>query len=527
MRPMRPEDWETTPIEVGRYSNDRPLAGFQRADGLGGNPLSPAEPGERFEESLSAALAALCARYPHVRAARYFLRMPYWHGVSVPPPADYAFVPAPEPLVTTSVTVLTVPRTELRSAHAGYHYRARTLPTLRQRLAQRSFRGLIGNLGFYMTEGLIGHKFPWSHGRRYPAYPLPPMPAYLGFHMHRDAESGEVWGSLPGAHPGALGIRIDGTVDLIPHLGIARVDVVLPGVRMRVDAIDDPLAVDADVAAYTPACRTPEIDALIAEVEGQREGAERWQHYAPTVPLPDARDRVHLFVANQGDGRHAVAYIAAVWEGAAPLPSFGAVLSVKRAHFQKLLGAPAAFAERHVGVPLQIVPVGDTPFHEYATLLGGLVPAVVDGAHICTADNVPECLRQLTEHGNAISPIAQASKESRNYHPHVREPAGLVVQTARSLGWVLLDGRHEHTIGASAIDACQILRQLEQHGAFDGPLTQALFIDGGSGLKVYDVQSDGAQTELRLLNRVAAGARNGPGRDPDGLNLYSTLALAL
>jgi hypothetical protein len=56
---------------------------------------------------------------------------------------------------------------------------------------------------------------------------------------------------------------------------------------------------------------------------------------------------------------------------------------------------------------------------------------------------------------------------------------------------------------------------------------QALFVDGGSAMKVYAVASDRTETRLEPLNRAAAGARNGPSPDYEGLNLYSTLSLAL
>jgi hypothetical protein len=46
-------------------------------------------------------------------------------------------------------------------------------------------------------------------------------------------------------------------------------------------------------------------------------------------------------------------------------------------------------------------------------------------------------------------------------------------------------------------------------------------------MKTYHVQSDGRAVTLDLLNRVAAGSRNGPGEDDEGLNLYTLLALDL
>ena len=56
-------------------------------------------------------------------------------------------------------------------------------------------------------------------------------------------------------------------------------------------------------------------------------------------------------------------------------------------------------------------------------------------------------------------------------------------------------------------------------------IRHAVFIDGGSAMKVYGVTKDRRTLRLDLLNRVAAGSRNGPGIDPDGLNLYTLLNL--
>ena len=46
-------------------------------------------------------------------------------------------------------------------------------------------------------------------------------------------------------------------------------------------------------------------------------------------------------------------------------------------------------------------------------------------------------------------------------------------------------------------------------------------------MKAYAIESDGENIALDLLNRVATGSRNGPGADPDGLNLYTLLKLSL
>ena len=68
---------------------------------------------------------------------------------------------------------------------------------------------------------------------------------------------------------------------------------------------------------------------------------------------------------------------------------------------------------------------------------------------------------------------------------------------------------------------------LQDDGVFDGKVKHAILIDGGSAMKAYAVESNHATTTLDLLNRVAAGSRNGPGADPDGLNLYTSLKLSL
>jgi hypothetical protein len=90
---------------------------------------------------------------------------------------------------------------------------------------------------------------------------------------------------------------------------------------------------------------------------------------------------------------------------------------------------------------------------------------------------------------------------------------------------VLFDGRHELSIGASVVDVVLMLKKLEAEGVFEGQVQQAVFVDGGSAMKAYHVRRKGAGISLDLLNRVAAGSRNGPGTDPEGLNLYSLLRL--
>jgi hypothetical protein len=98
------------------------------------------------------------------------------------------------------------------------------------------------------------------------------------------------------------------------------------------------------------------------------------------------------------------------------------------------------------------------------------------------------------------------------------------MQTSDQIGWVLFDGRHELSIGASVVDVAVTLSKLD---AVLTRIEQAVFIDGGSAMKTYGIRSNGAAADLDLLNRVAAGSRNGPGMDDDGLNLYTLLTLGL
>jgi hypothetical protein len=532
---MCPQDWTSTHIEPGRYFNSEPLTGFRRVDGLGGSALHPACSGDvAFEAELTETYSALRERYPYTCIGRYTVRMPYWQRVAGPAEGDrptpslddYQFVDAPQPLTTTSITVVMVPQHSIRSASMGFHFSGDTLPTLRERMLGERFHGIAGNLGYYMTADLVGHKLPWSHNRRYPQFPLPKVLSYIGFHLSQGAR-GELHASFQGAHPSAVGIHSSGQVHILPRLDIERYRATMAERQFTVDAIDDPHASRHEVALFTPACRTAETQVLTAAFVNSGGQTTRWQTYAPQIPLPDVEERVNVFVANSGNGQAPIESVTAIWEGASPLPSFGAVMSFKKAYFESCFGSTASFAREHMGEQVHIVPIGETPFHDYARILGGLVPVIVDGQHICCADTVIETLQNLNEYGNAASPIAEAGRESRNFDPYIREPAGVLLQTESEIGWVLFDGRHELSIGASVVDVAHMLRKLQDAGAFGQSVEQAVFIDGGSAMKVYRVESDGKTVRLDLLNRVAAGSRNGSGSDPDGLNLYSLLALHL
>ncbi len=527
VRAMRAGDWVRAPISPGQYFNREPLLGYARADGQGGNVLHPASRVPDFERRLMDAHRAFCRRHPAAYVRRVHIEMPYWSGPALPHPDDYRLVDAPQSLTTTLVTVVLVPQTAIRQASMGFYFENGDLAPLRERMRGVAFDGVVGNLGYYMTRALIESKFPWSHNRRYPRFPLPPMPSYIGFHLFSDAATGERCGAFLGAHPSAVGVRRDGRVEIVPRLQIDRYDVSLCQRELTVDLIDRADAAGADVALFTPALHTPQVRAHMAAAERSAGRDDGWQHYAPMLPLADAPDRVNVFVANRGDGRAPVERVAAVWEGKAPLPSFGAVLSFKRSYFESVFGRVAQFRAQCVGQPVRITPHG-AAIARFAQMLGGLVPAVVDGRHIYCLDTVAQVMQNLGRYGNATSPIAQAGRETKNFDPFVREPAGLLVQTRDRIGWVLFDGRHELSIGAGVVDAGAILFKLEQLGML-GPqrVEQAVFIDGGSAMKVYAVQSDEQALRLDLLNRVAAGSRNGAGSDEDGLNLYTLLTLDL
>ena len=527
---MRPDDWMPAPIQPGQYSNPEPLTGFRRRDGLGGNVLHPVHGDSGLETILAQRYAALRARYPGLCLERYAVRMPFWQGPGLPASEDYTLVDAPEPLVTTSVSALLVPKAQIQDAAMGFFFQGNRLPSLRERLQGTAFRGIAGNLGYFMTAGLIGNEpgqaKAWAHNVRYPSFPLPTVLSYIGFHLARERATGEVYSSFLGAHPAVVGIRRDGSVDVLSQLEIARYEVTLGGQRFAVEAINDPHAVDQDVALFTPALRTIEVERYIAATEACARAVDGWQRYTPMVPLTDAGERMHIFVANRGDGQFPIEEVIAVWEGPAPVPSFGAILSFKRAYFESFFGHAEIFRPHIVGTRVQIVPHGGTPFDDYVHMMGGFVPAVVDGEHILCVDTINQVLQNLSRYSSANSPIAQAAQESRNFDLYVREPAGVLIQTGEYIGWVLFDGRHALSIGASVVDVGAILHKLQAEAKLPA-IEQAVFVDGGSAMKVYHAIGDGRTVQLDLLNRVAAGSRNRAGADPDGLNLYTTLALRL
>jgi len=506
---MDPRDWTCVQVERGRYFNtEGAITGYQRIDGHGGTALHPACV---FEDRLRETLKELRKAYPRVHVSRHHVKMPYWDRDDPLLPQNYPLVAAPERLTTTSITVVLVPQHQINDVEMGFFFAGATLPTLRERLTGVPFRGLAGNLGYFMTPGLIQTKFPWSHNVRYPDFPLAPIRSYIGFHLFRDQATGETYSSFQGAHPAAVGITQDQRVEIIPRLEVTKYRVTLWGETFDVASINEPAAPDK-VMLFTPAYWSPEIDAHV----------ENWETVAPEIPLPQ---RINLFIANEGNGWVPVEKVVKVWKGRAPLPSFGAVLSFDSAYFKERFVKPSSF--RFLDHRLRIEPLEGTDLAGYVQIMGGFVPVVANGQHFYCVETFDQARQRLRDHGNATSPIAQCGRESRNFDLRIREPAGVFVQTADQIGWVLFDGRHELSIGASVIDVAQILKILQDDGVFQGKIRHAFFVDGGSAMKVYHIESDGTEIVLEPLNRIAPGSRNGPGADPDGLNLYTLLQLRL
>ncbi|OQY26076.1 MAG: hypothetical protein B6I38_11805 [Anaerolineaceae bacterium 4572_5.1] len=306
-------------------------------------------------------------------------------------------------------------------------------------------------------------------------------------------------------------VLLAGLVDILPKLDIRKYKVKLGEREFFINSINNPDAIDK-VMLFTPGLWTPEVSANV----------ENWERYAPLIPIPN---RVNIFVTNEGNGKIPIEKAIKIWDGQAPLPSFGAVLSFDKAYFQKIFPKTAIL----LGQRVKVEPVfpKNSPFSSYRQIMGGLVPAVVDKQHIYRVRTIAQLKEQLRIYGNATSPIARCGRESNNFDPRIREPAGVLIQTHNQIGWVLFDGRHELSIGASVVDVANILKILETKNVFGERIEQAVFVDGGSAMKVYTVESDGSNTRLNILNRVAAGSRNKPGIDPEGLNLYSTLQLDL
>jgi hypothetical protein len=532
IRSMHPDDWLPAHIEPWKYANSAPLTGFRRRDLQGGNPLHPVpEPeSDTFEREVAERLQHLRSSYRGAIAKRRHIHMPYWTQEPLPKAQDYTLVEAPKRLTTTSVTIVLVPNEPARGARMGFYFQGTELPTLRARMKGSRFQGLVGNLGYFMTPALI-EGTRWSHNLRYPGFPLPKMPSYIGFHLWRDVTTRETYSSFQGAHPAAVAVRRDGAVEILSDLRVERYQVRFggsAGIQVDIEEIN-PSSPTASVTLFTPAFQgTREIQQLIAATEKSTGTDDSWQHCTPMIPGAGEHRRLNVFIANQGNGKQPIEKVVALWDGPSPLPSYGGLLSFDRAAFKSLFGSGARFQREFVGSDVQIVPCGIHPdLEEYDQIMGGFVPAIVDHEHVYhgTASAL-QIMKGLSRFG-ATSPVAQCGRETANFDLRVREPAGVLLQTNDRIGWALFDGRHEMSIGASIVDAAAILNKLEDENEFGGRVRHAFFVDGGSAMKVYHIVPGQQDVSLDLLNRAAAGSRNGPGADPEGLNLYTSLNLQL
>lgn len=259
---MRPDDWHPSVIKPGRHFNELPLTGFVQTDRPVGSILHPADNREDFEGKLLKAHTAFELAYPFVNISRYHIKMPFWRGLELPTTQDFSFIDAPQGLSTTSITVILVPSNQIESASMGFHFQSKELPSLRERLQNKHFQGLIGNLGYFMTKDLINKKYSWSHNTRYPAFPLSDIPSYIGFHWFNGA-SKQVSAAFDGIHPTAIGIHKSGKIDILPDLKIDSYIVTLGTKKILIDSINNPDAIKQDVLLFTPALKTPEIEETI------------------------------------------------------------------------------------------------------------------------------------------------------------------------------------------------------------------------------------------------------------------------
>lgn len=163
------------------------------------------------------------------------------------------------------------------------------------------------------------------------------------------------------------------------------------GETFDVASINDPAAPD-NIMLFTPAYWSPEIDAHV----------KNWETVAPEIPLPQ---RLNLFIANEGNGRVPVEKVVKVWQGRAPLPSFGAVLSFDSAYFRERFVKAGSF--RFLDQRLRIEPLEGTNLAGYVQIMGGLVPVVANGQQLYCVETVDQARERLRDHGNATSPLAQ------------------------------------------------------------------------------------------------------------------------
>ncbi|WP_019614021.1 hypothetical protein [Psychromonas ossibalaenae] len=505
--------WESFVIQPQTYCNTEALNGFQTNQSAKGNPLHPDLQSEKdFEQSLEQSFQISQQQLSVLKFKRVHMLMPAVNADRLPGVQDYQPTAHPLPLKSTSVSAVWFDQEDIHRSAIGYHYKNSQLATLKERLAeQKPFKGICGNLGYFMTRELNCGDHIWSHSRRFAdqEFQLPEVLSYLGFYFFNKAHGERGSCGFQGVHRGALAVTAAGSVEILPEIEIQAYDLEIGSAALTVDIINpDFNSLDQhDIVLFNSACQLEHEGAL--------------QEFSPMLPV---HNRVNLFISSRGDGSQPHEEVIKVWHGRAPLPSFGVVISIKEALFNEL------FADRKLsGLRVDVRPYSDNcDFSRYRQILGGLVPAVIDGEPVVpTGEKLSsaDAERGLHKAAGTLSPLARTGRESNNFDALIREPAGLIIQTERSIGWLLFDGRHELSIGANIVDSSNLLVRLQELDIdiFDGEkITAALFIDGGSAMKVYALTQSEQGTDMTILNRVAAGGRNGPGNDQQGLNLYST-----
>ncbi|NOJ21517.1 hypothetical protein [Vibrio coralliilyticus] len=510
------EHWKTQTIAPGAYFNPNTLTGFKMAQGPLGNPLHPnTEP--TFEADLSELFESTQQSQPEIELKRVHFQMPAINPESLPGPQDYTQVEEPKPLSTTSVTLAWVKQEQLKQTSIGYHFEGNQLANLRDRLAEsKAFRGLVGNLGYFMTKELNVGDHIWSHSRRYPAseHQLPERLAYLGFYYFGDAKGQVENAGFQSAHSAGIGVKHSGEVKILPVIQCHAYDLTIAGQTMKVENINPELdKVDQhDIALFNVNFPLSHKGPLV--------------EFSPMLPL---EDRVNVFVSNQGDGKRPHEHVVKVWRGECPLPSFGVVLSIKSCLFDSLY--PHGL---ETNTPVSVTPYSHhCDFAEYAQILAGLVPSVIGGESIVptgAAFTAQQAEQALDEVANTDAPLSRTGKETNNFDAIIREPGGLFIETENHVGYLLFDGRHEMSVGVNIVDVANLVSRLSQSDIdlFDGEtIRNAISIDGGSAMKAYAVNVGNGTVSMDILNRVAAGSRNAPGNDTQGLNLYSTVVMEL
>ena len=516
-RYMEECDWkEEKVVRVPHLNSICIPTGFNRIDGVVGNPLLPAC---IFEDKLRKIFDEAVSVHSDLQLKRVHVKMPYWTRGMSKLPELYTFTEKPKSLVTTSITIALVSKSNSKDSNTelNYAYNNDRLLPLRDRISLKYSEDedlceLIGNLGYYMTDNLVEGILPWTHNKRYSAkYHLKTVMSYLGFYYYES--DGEIYSTFMGAHPACVAVKKSGMTEIMSELTIDKYKVKIDNCSFLIDSINPDSLSEQNVALFTPEYQIVKNDEYLYNLP----------EFTPMIPTNNNSKRVNVFVANEGNGSMPVEKIVKIWKGNAPIPSFGAVISFSEKYYNEI------FCNKNIlDAVIDVIPISNSfNFNDYSQILGGFVPAVSGYKHLYNVDTVKEMQNNMHKYGNAMSAIAQAGRETRNFDPYIREPAGLFIETDDRIGWVLFDGRHELSIGVSVSDVVKILKLLEEDDIFSEGIKNAVFIDGGSAMKAYIVSNEDSKLNLALLNRAAAGARNGPGDDPDGLNFYSTLSISI